>query len=96
MSLSLVSLWPGFQVAPRTLGGTLSFSPAVGAVFLLYPVGRDESFRKFWVCSNLQVMTIPRNRLKDLRVLAGIFVSEPKWIRDPALFTGKQDGACDF
>lgn len=96
MSLSLVSLWPGFQVAPRTLGGTLSFSPAMGAEFLLFPVDRDESFRKFWVCSNLQVMTTPRNRLKDLRVLAGIFVSEPKWIRDQALFTGKWDGTRDF
>lgn len=63
---------------------------------MLFPVDRDESFRKFWVCPNLQVMTSSRNRLKDLRVLAEIFVSEPKWIRNPVLFTGKWDGACDF
>lgn len=66
MGLSLVSLWPDFQVAPGTLGGTLSFSPAMAAEYLLCPVDWDESFRKFWVCSNFQVMTIPRNRLKRL------------------------------
>lgn len=59
MSLSLVSVWPDFKVAPRTLGGTLSFSPAMEAELLLLPVVRDESVRKFWLCPNLQVVTAP-------------------------------------
>lgn len=52
-------VWPGFKIAPRTLGGTLNFCPAMKVEFLLLPVVRDESFRKFWLCPNLQVVTAP-------------------------------------
>lgn len=58
-SSSPIRIWPNFKVVPRTLGGTLSFSTAMGAQVLLLPVVRDESFRKFWLCPNLQVVAVP-------------------------------------
>jgi len=68
----------------------------VDAEVLLLQVVRDESFRKFWLCPNLQVVTAPEIDLGVLSVGTGIFVSEPKWIRNPALFPAKRDEACDF
>lgn len=52
-------MWPRVKVAPRTLGGTLRSSTAMGAEVLWLPVVRDESFRKFWFGPNLQVVTVP-------------------------------------
>lgn len=55
--VSAFRIHPNVKVVPRT-EGTLSCS-AMEAEFLLLPVFRDESFRKFCLCPNLQVVTAP-------------------------------------